>query len=699
MIQIELGECGMACLVLAIQKLGSSADLAELRRKHGSINRGMTLRELRDVAATMGMSGRAVRCEPNELAALRSPSILHWGFNHYVLLDSVSKTSIVINDPVSGRARISMAEVGRMFTGVALELSRAPDFVKRKERSPLSVFSWFQWTPQLASPLGQLLMLSVLLQGYIIASPLYLQTVVDQVAQKGDANLLIVLAIGFGAACVFNAVANLLRDVVATRLTMLLSWEMSVRLFRHLVRLPLQWFERRRLADIISRIECIAPIRDLVSGGIASVLIDGLLAFVTVGMMFYVSATLAGVAVIGVAVFIALRLAAMPLSLRLGGEALTSRIAEQGKRIEVVRTIQMVRAAGAEDSCSSRWENSYARLLAADQRSTLVHSTFNSLHLLCDGLIRVVLIYVGAKAVLEASLTIGMLYAFLAYQSQFAGKVASVFDQVVAFKMTDLYSYRLADIALTKKDQLCEIQPTHQADGTLQVSNVAFAYAANGPWVLRDINLAVKKGEFIVIVGTSGAGKSTLMKVLCGLYPVSKGEIMFGGADTCNLSAQSVRASLGIVLQDDELIAGTISENVALFEDGADQAAIWHALELAGLAEDVRRMPLQLHAQVGDTSTGISSGQKQRILLARALFRKPTVLLLDEATSHLDAVRESQINMTIKSLHITRIVVTHRQDTIACADRVFRLVNGKIYEDLNSLPVVKASHDVDVDLA
>jgi ATP-binding cassette subfamily B protein RaxB len=346
----------------------------------------MTMRELRDVAGTLGMSGRAIRCEPGELVLLQLPAILHWHANHYVVLEKASKNHITINDPAVGRMKISMAEVERKFTGAALELSRAANFVKRKEASPLSIFSWFQWTPHLRSPLAQLLLLTIVLQIYVIASPFYLQTAVDQAVHKGDSDLLIVLAFGFGAACVFNAVATLLRDIVLGRLRTLLSWEMSVSLIRHLLRLPLQWFERRRLADIVSRMEAIAPIRDLVSSGIAAVIIDGLVVLATGAMMFCVAPKLALVAVIGLSMFVALRLLVMPFSLRLGGEAFTARIAEQGRRIEAVRAIQSVQAAGAEASCGARWENSYVKSLVADQCSSTVQCTFNSLHVLCDGL-------------------------------------------------------------------------------------------------------------------------------------------------------------------------------------------------------------------------------------------------------------------------------------------------------------------------
>lgn len=681
--QSETSECGLACIALVLAAHGAPVDIAELRRKHHVSARGLTLREVADIAAANALVTRAVRCELDELRQLRCPAILHWGLQHYVVLELVRGATVRISDPASGRSDLSVDEVSRFFTGVALELAPAPEFKRRKQQSPLSLWSWFRLAPGMRASLAQIMLLSFLLEAYVVASPFYMQLAIDQAALKGDHGLLLSLAIGFGLFGLFNVGANALRGIVTLRLSALLNWDMTLRLFRHMVRLPLPWFQRRKLADVLSRFDSIAPVRDLISGSLVTTVVDGLLTIATLIMMFVFAPQLAAVVLAGTALYLAVRLTVLPISIRLGMEALSARIAENGKRIETVRAIQTIKVMGAENARESDWANKFAGTIQREQAQNVANLCFTGIHDLLETVVTVILIYLGARMVINGSMSVGLLYAFMSYQRQFSGRASAMFEQIILWRLTDMYSYRLADIVLTPKeariDETCVAQP--HIEGAVQFVDLGFAYAPQESPILRDVSLMIEPGEFVAIVGPSGAGKSTLLKVLCGLYPASSGQVLLDGRSLESWGPKATRRALGVVMQDDELLAGTIAENVAFFDESIDVERVWTCLEQAAIAQDILKMPMRVETFVGEMGANLSGGQKQRLLLARALYRQPRILVLDEATSHLDMRRESKINAALKLLTITRVIVAHRRETIAAADRVITIDHGTVVSD------------------
>ncbi len=686
--QMETAECGLACLAYASSKIGAHLDLAELRQRFPVSARGLSLKDIAEVAAGLDMLGRAVQCDLDELSQLKLPAILHWDLNHFVVLDKVGKGTITIHDPARGRLKLRAADAGKSFTGIALELSASPTFRKRREKSPLSILQWVRLTPDLYNGLGQAIIMSLLLQAYIVASPFYIELAVDQGALKGDAELLKSLAIGFGCFALFNAIASMLRNFATQQLSAFLSWDMSLRLFRHLVRLPLPWFQKRRLADTLSRFDAINTVRDLVSGALISAMIDGLLAVATVIMMFVFSWQLAICGVVGVMAYAIIRLACLPTSLRLSGENLSAQIAENGKRIETIKAIQTIKIMSAEVEQEVQWSNRYAAFLKKTLHKTRFDITSRSANQAIDGIVSTLIIFLGAKAIIDRSMTVGILYAFMSYRGQFSSALTNVIDQMIQWRLSDVYSFRLADIVLTaKEDGIDKVEiALPEVRGEIEVENVTFRYSPFEPFVIKNLNLFVKEGEFIAIVGPSGAGKTTLLKLICGLYPPSSGEIRIDGRSLAAWGPKALRRSIGVVMQDDELLSGTIAENVAFFDEKIDMTRVWEALDAASVKDEIMAMPMKAESLIGDMGSALSGGQKQRILIARALYKRPKILFFDEATSHLDNRNETIINASLKRLNITRIVIAHRTETIQAADRIFDVRSGQF------LSVVKSQH-------
>jgi ATP-binding cassette subfamily B protein RaxB len=680
--QSEAAECGLACLAIISHRLGAQIDLATLRRQYPVSSRGLTVNQLMTIAAGMKMTCRPLKCEVEDLPKLRTPAVLHWGLNHFVVLLKATPSEVVIQDPDSGIRRLRLSDAGAAFTGVAVELQRAPDFKRRTEKSQLKLTSLFRMTPEIGGGLAQVLALSLLLQAYVLASPFYMQLAIDEAALKGDRGLLTALAIGFGLFGLFNVGATALRGVALQKISALFGWDMTGRVFHHMLRLPLPWFQRRRLADSLSRFDSILPIRTLFSSGLVASVVDGLLAIATLVMMLVFSWKLALIAAAGLAAFIAIRVATIPMTIRLASEALAASIAEQGKRIETLRAIQTIKVMGAESQREADWLNRFAETVRTGQSNAFASLGFTALQTGVDAISNVAIVYVGAGMVIDNEMTVGVLFAFMAYKMQFLARTQALFETFVNWRLLDLHSNRVSDIVLTPIEASLSEEGGGLSDmrGDIHLDQVSYRYGPHDRFVFQGLNVRIRAGECVAISGASGVGKSTLMKVIAGLYPVTSGEVRIDGRSLMSWGTGNVRRQLGVVLQDDELLAGTIAENVAFFADDIDMRRVWDALEAAAINEDVRAMPMRAETLIGDMGSALSGGQKQRLLLARAFYRDPRILILDEATSHLDPERERRINEFIRARSITRIIIAHRQETLDAADRVLLLRDGRLLE-------------------
>ena len=676
--QSEAAECGLACLAFAAQKVGSEIDLAWLRQRFPGSLRGSSLRQLSETAHAIGMTSRAVRCDPEELADLQIPTVLHWGLQHFVVLEGVRRRGIRVFDPARGIVAVPMSEVGLCFTGVALELAASPQFQRRMERPPFSPLSLIRWSSDIKSGLLQALLLSLVLQAYLIASPLYMQNAVDSGALRGDGELLTALTIGFLLFALFNAGAQAMRAVVLQRLGAVLSWDMSRRLFHHMIRLPLPWFEKRKLADTMVRFQAIEPIKSLISTGLIGSLLDGVLSCSMLVLMLIYSVPLSLVTLFGFALYLAVRLGTMPVTLRLAGEQFRASIGEQSRRIETLRSIQTIKIMSGEGQRESLWANKQGALVKAQQSNGLATSLVTAAQGLFETATIIGVVYLGAKEVMAGKFTVGALYAFVSYRQQFSSRASTLIETLISWRMLEIYNTRIADVVLSEPERGLDSEPGKlpELKGKLELVSASFRYSPSDPMVFQNISFSVEAGESVAIVGRSGCGKSTLLKAICGLYPLSFGGILVDGLPLSVWGPKAIRASFGAVLQNDSLLPGSVLDNVSFFDDDIDLDRVWACLENAAMADEVRRLPMAEHTFVGDLGSSLSGGQIQRILLARALYKQPRFLVLDEATAHLDLERESRINQYLRSVSVTRLIVAHRPDTIAAADRVLLLQDG-----------------------
>jgi len=685
-LQTEGAECGLACLAMVAARHGFDSDLATLRRRFSVSMKGATMADLVRVAGLLHLNPRPVRAEMEHLPQLELPCILHWDLNHFVVLKEISGGSAVIHDPARGVRRLSLAEVSRHFTGIALELTPEADFRPGVEKQTVGLRQLLGRVTGLKRSLVQIFLLALALEAFVLLTPFYLQWVVDGVLVSNDRDLLVTLGIGFGLLVLIQVGAGAIRSWAVLHLSATLNLQWLGNVFAHLMRLPVSWFDRRHTGDVMSRFGAVQQIQKTMTTSFVEAVLDGLMVVVTLAMMLVYSGMLTTIAVAGVAVYALLRRAFFrPLR-----EATEEAIVFDAKRsthfLESLRGVQSIKLFNRQADRQARFMNLVVDAMNADIATRRLDLMFVVLHKLVFGLERVAVIWIGALLVLEHRFSVGMLFAFLAYKEQFAQRVSALIDKAVEIKMLRLQGERLADIVLAEPEPVVEV-PARLGQETpiLEIADLRFAYSAAEEPVLRRLNLRIEPGDSVAIVGPSGCGKTTLLKCMLGILAPQAGQIRIGGVDLQQVGLRAWRDMIGTVMQEDQLFAGSIIDNITFFDSDADTAWAGQCARVAAIADEIEAMPMGWHTLVGDMGTSLSGGQRQRILLARALYKRPKFLFLDEATSALDVEREREVNAAIRQLAITRVIVAHRPETIASAGRVIVLQDGRVAQDLRSV--------------
>lgn len=684
LLQTEAAECGLACLAMVSSYWGRRIDLTSMRRKFSVSLKGVTLKGLIAMAQTLALQTRPLKLDLQHLPDLKLPCILHWDMNHFVVLKALTRRGAVVHDPAVGERRISNDDLSRHFTGIALELTPGMAFQKARETQQFTLLSLMGRVVGLKRGLSQLLLLGVALQVTWLVVPFYMQWVVDEALIASDRDLITVLGCGFLALAIVQAAISAVRSWVTTVLATNLNFQWLGNAFTHLMKLPLPYFEKRHLGDIISRFGSIQTIQRSLTTQFVEGVIDGLLVIGTLIVMLIYSVQLTTVAVVAVGLYVLLRWSIFRALREATAEQIIHAAKQQTHFLESARGVQSVRLFNRAEERRIGWMNTLADQFNADLRIAKLSVSYQTANSLLFNAERVIVIWLAALAVLDTRFSVGMLFAFISYKDQFSQRTAALIDKLFDLRMLRLHGERVADIVLTEPEeetQVAEIDPDRIAPN-IEIRNLSFRYSDAEPYVLKDLNLSIPAGQCIAITGASGCGKTTLVKLLLGLAEPTEGEILVGGIKLKHLGLQNYREFVGTVMQDDQLFSGSIADNISFFDPVPDQKRVEASAQLAAIHVEIMSMPMGYNTLVGDIGSGLSGGQKQRILLARALYKNPKVLVLDEATSHLDIWSEQLVNAAIKHIELTRIIVAHRPETIAMTQRVVVLQDGKVARDL-----------------
>lgn len=686
-LQTEAAECGLACIAMIAGYYGLRTDLATLRRLFLVSIKGSTLGQLMHMAQSLNLATRPVKLELEDLPQLRLPCILHWNFNHFVVLKAVDRTTVTLHDPAFGLRRLKLDEVSEQFTGVALELWPNTEFKPVTLKQRVKLRQLMGHVTGLYHSLGQILLLAASLEIFALVSPFFLQWVIDNVIVSGDRDLLTTLALGFGLLMLMQQGIAAVRSWVIMHMATTLNIQWRANVFTHLLRLPVEYFEKRHLGDVVSRFNSIDIIQKTLTTAFVEGILDGAMTIVTLVVMFIYSPPLAWIAVAAMVLYGIVRgLWYRPL--RNATEEQIIHAAKQNSHfLETVRGVRSIKLFQRQETRRATWLSLLVDQINADLRNQKLQIFYRLANGLLFGVERILVLWLGSKLILDGNFTVGALMAFSAYKDQFDSRVSALIDKLVEIKMLQLQGERLADIvfALPEEQHGQAFSSTAQQSNeqaSIELKGLRYRYADSEPWVLDGIDLQVQAGESVAIIGPSGCGKSTLISTMLGIRTPNEGDVLIGGKSVSQVGVDRLRAMVGTVLQDDVLFAGSIADNISFFDPHTETARIEECAQLAAVHEEIMAMPMGYNTLIGDMGTALSGGQKQRVLLARALYKRPGILFLDEATSHLDISCEKRVNAAIKALRITRIIVAHRPETIASAERVIVLEEGKILRDL-----------------
>ncbi|WP_217906549.1 peptidase domain-containing ABC transporter [Bordetella genomosp. 11] len=683
-LQVEAAECGLACLSMIAGYYGHRVGLSELRRRNAISQKGGNFAGLVQIANQLRLASRAVRLELDSLGSLKTPCILHWEFNHFVVLERVKSGVAYIHDPAHGFRKVSMAEVSRKFTGVALETWPAEGFEKINETTVIRLSRLIGSLKGLRGTFLQLLALSASLEIFVLAAPFYVQWTVDHAIPSADFDLMALLAVGFVVLVICQHATALVRSWLLMHLGAAWNVRWRANIFSHLIHLPLEFFIKRHLGDLLSKFGAADEIQRTVTTSFLEGTIDGLMTFLTLALLFLYSPTLACIAFLAAVIYAVIR-ASWFGPLRAAVQThLIHAAKQQSHFLETLRGIRAIKLFSREADRRAAWLSLLADQINADvrvQRLSLVYKHSNGL---LSGLENILVVWLGAHFVIDGTLTVGALMAFIAYKTLFQNRMSALIDKIAEYRMLSVQADRLSDIALAQAEEpedsplSCDSVATDVDAVEVEVSHLSFRYGDFEPLVLDDVSFTIYPGESVAITGASGSGKSTLAHMLLGILAPTSGSIVLRTSAILHRDVRALRRAFGTVMQDDMLLAGSLFENISFFDAGADPAWVTACAKMACIHDDIEAMPMRYDTLVGDMGSVLSGGQKQRILLARALYKKPACLLLDEATSHLDIACERQVNAAVRALRMTRIIIAHRPETIASADRVLYLERGRI---------------------
>ncbi|EFU6863804.1 peptidase domain-containing ABC transporter, partial [Salmonella enterica] len=654
--QTEASECGLACLAMICSFFGKNIDLISLRQQFNISARGANLSGINGIAEQLGMVTRALSLELNELSALKTPCIIHWDFNHFVVLVSVKRNRFVLHDPARGRINVGLEEMSQYFTGVALEVWPGSEFLAETIQNRISLHYLINSVYGIKSTLSKIFCLSIVIEVINLLMPVGMQLVMDHAIPAGDKGLLTLISSGLMFFILLRAATGALRAWSSLVIGALINVQWQSGLFNHLLRLPLSYFERRKLGDIQSRFGSLDALRTTFTTSLVGAIMDGIMVGGVFVMMLLYGGYLTWVVLGFTMVYILVRLITYDYYRQVSEENIVRGARANSYFMETLYSIASIKVQGMAERRGTHWLNLKIDAINSDIKLTKMDLLFGGINTFIAACDQVAILWLGTSLVIDNQMTIGMFVAFASYRGQFSDRIASLTNFLLQLRMMSLHNERIADIALHEKEERkADLYVSENMYPlSLQTTNLSYQYDFQSVPVFSNLCISINPGESVAITGPSGTGKTTLIKVLCGLFEPNSGKVLVNGTDIRQMGINNYHKMIACVMQDDRLFSGSVRDNICGFAEVIDEDWMIECCKTSYIHDVIMKMPMGYETLIGELGEGLSGGQKQRIFIARALYRKPGVLFMDEATSSLDADSERFVNQAIKKLNITR---------------------------------------------
>jgi len=674
-------DCAYACLAMILDGFGTQASVEVLKSRMPTSASGTSLPQLLELAATFRLSGSAFKAEPEALSSLSFPVILHWDMNHFVVLASVSRGRYEILDPARGRLFLRTSAVSDHFTGIALRFQRMPDYRQTRQVIRSSISDLWERATGTKRSVFAIIVLGLISQLFIVLTPLIYASMID-VASFDAKKVLLLLVVAAVVSNLLVVGGDLARRKYVVELGSSVSQQATSNVINHLLRLPFAFFQQRRIGDVTSRVESTRFLRDALTDGALSAVLDGAFSAIALAILFLACPWAAAIIIVSSGLYALFRVVVHRRFRTLEARTFHAQAVEQGISSECLRAHVSIKALGMEAARASAWSaanaeslnrtrdiQTFAGVMAAGR------SAFSSVEL-------VTVTGLGVWMVQAGSIGLGTLFAVLALRQIVQDRIYPLIEKIFDFDILRARMQRLRDITWQEQDaqHSATPEPIDIPSGSIIIAGLSFRYEQAGPPIVDDLSMVIRAQEFIAIKGLSGAGKSTFIKLVAGLLVPERGSIHVDGSLLTPGNMAAYKRALGIVMQDDTLFSGTILDNITAFDPETDFERAANAARLADIEIDIEHMRMGYFALIGDMGSALSGGQRQRLLLARALYRRPRILILDEGTANLDPERELKVISNLRKMGTTVISVAHRSRTLEMADRIFEFAGGKLVE-------------------
>lgn len=677
--QMESVECGLACFAMIADFYKINISLNELRNEYPAPREGFSFLNIEEIANDFNFDVAAYKADIGDLDQIMLPCIIQWGNNHFVVLERIEKSFYTIVDPNSGKAKLEKKEFEKKYSGFSLEFhfNGIDKSTLQQKKSERIVWKYFNKYRNL---FFILVFISIIIQGLMTLIPLSTKWVTDNSLSAGDVDKLS----NFGWLIVIFSVSFILMSLLRGLCIALLQKKLDSSImndFMHkLFHLPYSFFDNRSSGDLLFRANSAVFIRDIISTTMITIFIDLLLIITYTAVMINFSLDLS-LLLLSLSILLAIILFVNSSVIRkITKKNIQDKVNSQSVLTENMYNIVDIKSLGLEKKRLELWSKKYSKELMSSQKLNVTQACLQTITGFFQVVVPLLVLWVGGHKFLQGEITLGTLIAFSSIAGSYVTPIISISNNYTQLISLGSYFSRIKDVLRSQDEQEKQEVTPYKVKGDITFDNVSFKYNKFSKYTLKSLNFTIKQGEKVAIVGPSGSGKSSISKLLLALYKVSEGRLLINNRDINEYDFHALRTSIGTVLQESKLFSGSISDNISMSKDNHEDLKVIDAARKSGILEDILSSPMGFETVISESGNNFSGGQRQRLLVARALYQEPSVIVFDEATSHLDFFTERHIENTLKELNITQIIIAHRLRTIQNADKIIYLEDGCIKE-------------------